>query len=74
MRDTWRGDVEVDMARSEWSRPELIVVSRVGREESVLMACKTADDWVDIGPQDGYSACYVAGYCYEPGCAALVVS
>jgi hypothetical protein len=52
----------------------LIVVSRVGREESVLMACKTADDWVDIGPQDGYSACYVAGYCYEPGCAALVVS
>jgi hypothetical protein len=62
------------MARSEWSRPELVVVSRGRREESVLMVCKSADDWVDYGPKDGYSACYRDGYCYDPGCVTLAVS
>lgn len=62
------------MARSLWSRPELIVLSRGRREESVLMVCKSADDWVDVGPDDGYSACYRDGYCYDPGCNTLAVS
>jgi len=62
------------MARREWSRPELIVISRGRQEESVLAACKSADDWVDVGPQDGYSACYKPDYCYDPGCTALAVS
>jgi hypothetical protein len=58
----------------KWVRPELIVLCRGTPEERVLGACKSADDWVDVGPADGYSSCYRAGYCYEPGCKALAPS
>jgi len=57
-----------------WRRPELIVLVRGTREESVLETCKTPDDWVGLGPEDGYSTCYKTGYCYAPGCEELVVS
>lgn len=50
------------------------MVTRAAPQERVLGACKTADDWPDIGPEDGFSTCYRVCYCYEPGCAALTVS
>jgi hypothetical protein len=51
------------MANLAWSRPELVVMGRGGREECVLAACKTSD-WLVHGSGDGYADCEVKDYCY----------
>ena len=58
----------------EWERPQLIAIVRSLSQERVLTVCKTAVEWPQTGPQDGFSSCFRTGYCYEPGCEALAVS
>jgi hypothetical protein len=58
----------------EWERPQLIALTRGDRQENVLMVCKTAEEWPQTGPQDGFSSCFRTGYCYAPGCEALALS
>jgi len=52
--------------RRAWSRPELIVLMRTGREEAVLTACKHD---LTGGPATGNSSCVG-----DVGCTSQVVS
>lgn len=59
---------------ASWTQPVLVVLVRGRGAERVLLTCKTSEEWPSTGPQNGYSACYRTGYCYEPGCQDLVTS
>jgi len=44
--------------RRAWSRPELIVLVRIGPEEAVLTVCKQANvSYPNVHPDGAYTSC-----------------